>query len=61
MRRPPQKQVSINFPKELDDAVYLLRSRREYLRCSYAECVRILLAEGAKAIETRRQNNDGKL
>jgi len=54
------KRISINLSEEMDDAVFALRSRKEYVRCSYAECVRILILEGAKAVTAYYQDNDGK-
>lgn len=54
------KRMSINLTEELDEAIVLLRSQKEYVRCSYVECIRILLAAGAKAMEDRYQKNGEK-
>lgn len=54
------KRLSINLTEELDEAVVRLRSQKEFVRCSYVECIRILLAEGAKAMADRYQNSGGK-
>ena len=54
------KRLSINLTEELDEAVVLLRSQKEYVRCSYVECIRILLAEGAKVMADRYPNNGEK-
>ncbi len=54
------KRLSINLTEELDEAIVLLRSKKEYVRCSYVECIRILLEEGAKAMEARYQKNGEK-
>lgn len=54
------KRLSINLTEELDEAIVLLRSKKEYVRCSYVECIRILLEEGAKSMEARYQKNGEK-
>lgn len=52
------KRLSINLPPELDRVVLDLRKTEEYCRCSYVEIIRVLMAEGAKALADHHQNND---
>ena len=51
------KRLSINLSPELDRAVIDLRKTEEYCRCSYAEIIRVLMAEGAKALAEHQQGS----
>lgn len=51
------KRLSISLTEELDLAVIELRKQKEYCRCSYVECIRVLMEAGAKAIAARRQDS----
>lgn len=55
------KRLSINLPPELDRAVLDLRKTEEYCRCSYVEIIRVLMAEGAKALADHHQDNGVKV
>lgn len=54
------KRLSINLPQELDRVVLDLRKTEKYCRCSYVEIVRVLMAEGAKALADHHQDNGAK-
>lgn len=54
------KRHSINLPPELDRVVLDLRKTEEYCRCSYAEIIRVLMAEGAKAMADHHQDSGAK-
>ncbi len=54
------KRLSVNLPPELDRAVLDLRKTEEYCRCSYVEIIRVLMAEGAKALADHHQDSDAK-
>lgn len=54
------KRLSINLTEELDNYVMEMRKRKEYVRCSYVEIIRILMDEGAKALGIQQQSNDEK-
>jgi len=54
------KRLSINLTEELDRYVLEMRGREEYVRCSYIEIIRILMAEGAKSLGVCSPSNDGK-
>ena len=54
------KRVSIGLSPELDKAVINLRMSEEYCRLSYADAIRVLILEGAKVIESRRQTGNAK-
>ena len=64
MARPTKnlcyKRLTIYLSEELDEAVLELRRTREYCRCSYAEIIRVMMTEGAKAIKERLQSGDRK-
>lgn len=55
------KRLSVNLPPELDRAVLDLRKTEEYCRCSYVEIIRVLMAEGAKALSNHHQDNAAKV
>ncbi len=54
------KRISIGLSPELDKAVINLRMSEEYCRLSYADAIRVLILEGAKVIESRRQTGNAK-
>lgn len=54
------KRLSINLPPELDRAVLDLRKTEEYCRCSYVEIIRVLMAEGAKALSDNHHDSGVK-
>jgi len=54
------KRLSINLTEELDYYVLELRKRKEYVRCSYVEIIRVLMTEGAKALGVYPPSSDGK-
>ena len=54
------KRLSISLTPELDRAVLDLRKTEEYCRCSYVEIIRVLMAEGAKAMADHHQNSGVK-
>ena len=54
------KRISIGLSPELDKAVINLRMSEEYCRLSYADAIRVLILEGAKVIEIRRQTGNAK-
>lgn len=51
------KRLSVNLPPELDKAVLDLRKTDKYCRCSYADIIRILMAEGARVLSGDTPNN----
>ena len=53
------KRMSIGLTEELDRAIIELRKTEKYCRCSYVECIRVLMEEGARAIAARRQSGGG--
>ena len=64
MSRPSKqltyKRVSLYLTPELDRAVLDFRKTEEYCRCSYAEIIRLMMAEGAQAMKAKIQSSDAK-
>lgn len=61
VRNQTFKRLSVNLTPELDRAVLDLRKTEEFCRCSYVEIIRVLMAEGAKAMAGYRQESGGKM
>ena len=40
------KRLSVSLPDDIDNALLELRKSDEYVRCSYAELIRIVLKRG---------------
>lgn len=47
------RRVSISIPDELDKKILELRKTKRFIRCSYSEIVRQLVAQGFEASKTK--------
>lgn len=54
------KRLSIGLTKELDQSIATLRARKEYSYYSTLELIRILMIEGARAMEVYPLNDGEK-
>lgn len=52
------KRITISIPEELEDAIYKMRKRDEYNRCSKSEVVRKLVEIGLKAEARKKQTKE---
>ena len=43
------KRITVAFPEEIDQAVYELRKDDRFVRCSYSEIIRKMVALGIEA------------
>lgn len=48
------RRQAVYMTKELDDSIWKMKMTPQYCRCSYAEIVRILIAEGLKTLDHNR-------
>lgn len=40
------KRLSVSIPEDISNALYDLRKTDEYVKCSYAELIRVILRKG---------------
>lgn len=50
------KRITVAFPEEIDKAVYELRKDDRFLKCSYSEIIRRMVALGLKADKANRHS-----
>lgn len=43
------KRLNVSIPKDLEDKLFEMRKKDEYIRCSIAELIRIVLRKGLEA------------
>ena len=55
------KRFSIGFTKELDEKVKRMNDLPGFRKCTYVDCVRILIDAGLDAMSERYPEIDGKL
>ena len=52
------RRVTIPIPKELESAIYELRGREEFQRCSVAEIFRRLVVDGLRLVDEPRSDRE---
>ena len=45
------RRVTVPIPNDMDKAILEMKKKDEYVRCSYAELVRLILNRGLRGLE----------